>query len=141
MVWVRRFALLVALVGICVFVVLNYSWVFAKRINGEVIEIERVTEPTAILGNRIKEENIHSFAMAIRDDKGVIHTASGEDRQWSVVKKGYCVEALFYRYPPWDLSKGDTFFNARVISMRDCKTAAPAGEAPSAPAAPAPVGE
>lgn len=131
--WIKRLGFLVVLVAICVFVIINYSWVFAKRVSGEVIEIERVTEPTAILGNRVKEENIHSFAMAIRDDKGVIHTASGEDRQWSVVKKGYCVEALFYRYPPWELSKGDTFFNARVVSMSDCgKTAAPpSGEAES----------
>ena len=131
--WVKRLGFLIVLVAISVFVIMNYSWVFAKRVKGEVIEIERVTEPTAILGNRIKEENIHSFAMAIRDDKGVIHTASGEDRQWSVVKKGYCVEALFYRYPPWDLSKGDTFFNARVISMSDCtKAVAPAVSEPAA---------
>lgn len=137
MVWLKRLAVLLFLVGVSVFVIVNYSWVFSKRVKGEVIEIERVTEPTAILGNRIKEEQIHSFAMAIRDDKGVIHTASGEDRQWSVVKKGYCVEALFYRYPPWDLSKGDTFFNARVISMSDCRK--PGESSPTT--APAAVGE
>lgn len=137
MVWLKRLAVLLFLVGVSVFVIVNYSWVFSKRVKGEVIEIERVTEPTAILGNRIKEEQIHSFAMAIRDNKGVIHTASGEDRQWSVVKKGYCVEALFYRYPPWDLSKGDTFFNARVISMSDCRKP---GE-PSPTTAPPTVGE
>ena len=130
--WIRRFAFLVVLLAIGVFVVMNYSWVFAKRVKGEVIEIERVTEPTAILGNRIKEENIHSFAVAIKDDKGTIHTASGEDRQWSVVKKGYCVEALFYSYPPWDLDKGGTYFNARVISMSDCAKSAIVPVTPSA---------
>ena len=135
--WLKRFGMAVVVAAITAFVILNYSWVFSKRISGEVIEIERVTEPTAILGNRIKEEQIHSYSMAIRDDKGTIHTASGEDRQWSVVKKGYCVEALFYRYPPWDLSKGGTFFNARVLTMSDCSKK-PA-ETPPAPAPEAPV--
>ena len=118
--WLKRVLLVVIVAVITIFVVQNYSWVFSKRIKGEVIEIERVTEPTAILSNRVTEEQIHSYAMAIRDEHGEIHTASGEDRQWSVVKKGYCVEAMFYRYPPWDLARAGTFFNARVLSMRDC---------------------
>lgn len=118
--WIRRLGFVIAIAAITTLVIMNYSWVFSKRVKGEVIEIERVTEPTAILGNKIKDEQIHSYAMAIRDEKGTIHTASGEDRQWSVVKKGYCVEALFYPYPPWDLDKGNTYFNARVLSMSDC---------------------
>lgn len=126
--WVRRSIFIVILIAIGIFVATNYSWVFAKKVSGEVIEIERITEPTAILGNRATEEQLHSYAMAIRDSDGLIHTASSEDRQWGIVKKGYCVDALFYRYPPWDLSKGGTFFNARMDGMRECKTA------PTAPA-------
>ena len=123
--WVRRSIFIAILIAIGVFVATNYSWVFAKRVSGEVIEIERITQPTAILGNRVTEEQLHSYAVAIRDVDGNIHTATSEDRQWGIAKKGYCVEAMFYRYPPWDLSKGGTFFNARMDSMRECKTAPP----------------
>ncbi len=122
--WLKRSIFMAILIAVGVFVATNYAWVFAKKVRGEVIEIERITEQTAILGNRATEEQLHSYAMAIRDDQGVIHTASSEDRQWGIVKKGYCVEALFYRYPPWDLSKGGTFFNARMDSMRECKPGA-----------------
>lgn len=133
--FVKRLGYLFIVVLAVFFVITNYSWVFSKRIKGEVIEIERVMEPTAILGSRIKDDQIHSFAVAIRDDKGEIHTASGTDQQWSVAKKGYCIDALFYRYPPWDLDKGGTFFNARVLSMSDCKKVDTQNSAPAAPAA------
>lgn len=73
--WVRRSIFIVILIAIGIFVATNYSWVFAKKVSGEVIEIERITEPTAILGNRATEEQLHSYAMAIRDSDGLIHTA------------------------------------------------------------------
>jgi hypothetical protein len=63
-----------------------------------------------------------SFAIAIRDQKGTIHTASAEDRQWAVVEKGQCVEAKFFPYPPWNLDKSGTFFGARLLKLYDCKS-------------------
>ncbi len=120
------FLVLLIICGAGVFVFTNYSWVFAKRVHGEILEMERVTNPTAILG-RGSEELMHSYAVMIRGDDGKIYTASSEDRQWQVARKGYCVEALLYVYPPWNLSKGGTYYNARLDRVELCpgKTAPP----------------
>ncbi len=100
-----------------------YSFIFAKKFKGEVVGIERVTQPTAILGSRIDPSNVYSFAIAIRDkEKGEIYTASSEDRQWAVVQKGQCAEAKFFPYPPWDIEKADTYYNARLLRLYDCES-------------------
>ncbi|MAV91336.1 MAG: hypothetical protein CL676_07925 [Bdellovibrionaceae bacterium] len=112
--------LMFLVVGAGFFVIFNYSWVFSKTIQGEIIEMERITEPTAILGAQTKESQIHSYAVLIQDRDGEMYTSSAEDRQWQVAKKGYCVIATLYRYPPWDLNKGGTFFNARVRKLYRC---------------------
>ncbi len=119
----------------------NYSYLFSKTIAGEIIELERVTDPSAIVsGAGLQPSQLYSFAVAIRDESGQIHTASAEDRQWAVAKKGYCVEAKFYPYPPWNLEKSGTYHNARLIQMMDCKTKAPTTPEPIATATPeAPV--
>lgn len=101
-------------------VIANYSFVFSKKVKGEVVEVERVVEPTAILGRNIPAEQIFSFAVMIRAEDGTIFSASSEDRQWAVAKKGYCVEARFYPYPPWDFEKLDTYYNARLLRVYDC---------------------
>lgn len=125
-------------------VVKNYSWIFAKSVEGEIFKVERVTDPTMIVGNVANNASaMHSFAVAIRTTDGQIYTASSEDRQWAVVIPGCKVKALFFRYPFWELQKTGTFFNARLDDMRDCPTgqnAAPALEAvPAAAPAAAPV--
>ena len=99
---------------------LNYSWVFAKRVTGKIIEVERVTSANAILSPRVTEEQLHSYAILIQGDDGKLYTASSEDRKWQVAKKGYCVETLLYRYPPWDFNKANTFFNARLDELKIC---------------------
>ena len=133
---------ILALVGL--FVVTNYSWVFSKRIRGEILNVERVTEQTAILGNRTTEAQLHTYSILIQGEDGRMYTSSSEDSQWQVAKKGYCVEALLYRYPPWRLSLANTFFNARLSELYNCKTKAPASpgatpadEAPSESSTPA----
>ena len=110
----------VVLVGFLGFMLINYySFIFSKKVNGEILEIERVTSPTAILGT-VPSEQVFSFAVAIKQDDGEILTASTEDRQWAVAKKGMCVESRFYPYPPWDLKKSGTYANARLIRLKDC---------------------
>ncbi len=102
------------------FMVSNWSWVFSKRVKGEIIAVERVTEPTAILSSRVSESQMHSYSVLIKGEDGKLYTASTEDRQWQVAKPGYCVEALLYRYPPWDLKRANTYFNARLDELREC---------------------
>lgn len=99
-----------------------YSFVFAKTVKGEVMRVERVNTADAILGSKnIPNAQLFSFSIAIRDEKGQIHTASTEDRQWAVVSAGQCAEARFFPYPPWQLEKGSTYFGARLEKLYDCK--------------------
>lgn len=107
------------LVGAGIFVVTNFAWIFSKNVQGEVIEIERITTPEAVLGS-VTRSQLHSYAVLIQDREGVMFTASSEDRQWQVVKKGFCVLATLYRYPPWDLERGGTFYNARLKQVYKC---------------------
>lgn len=109
--------------GLVGFVLINYySFIFSKKIEGQVFEIRRVNQPNLVVGNAsyVNPGVMHSYAVAIRTLKGEIITASGEDRKWEVVQKGICVNATFYPYPPWNLEKGGTYFNARLNEMKEC---------------------
>jgi hypothetical protein len=113
---------LVLIVIVAGYVCINYySYVFAHTIKGQIVAVERVNENTTILSGRtIDPSQLFSFAIAIKGLDGEIATASSEDRQWAVAQKGQCAEAKFYPYPPWDLDKGGTYYNARLIRLFDC---------------------
>ena len=117
------FILLLVLAASVYTVIAYYPYVFAKHLEGVVVGVERVTQPTAIIGSgrSIPPEQLYSFAVAIRDDKtSEIFTASSEDRQWAVVVKGQCAEAKFFPYAPWDLDKAGTYSGARLLRLYDC---------------------
>lgn len=109
-----------------------YDFLFASEIKGVVVNVDRVTQPQAIItggGNgAIPPAQLYSFAVAIRDEKGEIHTASSEDRQWAVVQSGQCAEAKFFPYPPWQLDRAGTYHGARLLRLFECgnKSATPA---------------
>ena len=120
--------LAIALLILTVFVLIRfYSFIFAKKITGEVIAIDRVTQATTIVTpstnqiNAINPAQLYSFAVAIKNKQGEIFTSSSEDRQWAIVQKGNCVEAKFFPYPFWELDKGNTYFGARLERLFDCK--------------------
>src|SRR5665213_1685937 len=87
---------------------------------------------------------MYSYSVLIQGDDGHLYSSATEDRQWQVIKKGYCVEALLFRYPPWVLDRAGTFFNARLKDVRICpgQTSLPENSPGPAgpPAAPQPAG-
>jgi hypothetical protein len=100
-----------------------YSVIFSKTVKGEIMNVERVEIPVALVAHA--ESNItskvFSFAIGIKDEKtGEILTASSEDRQWAVAQKGQCAEAVYLPYPPWNFTKRNTFFGARLIKLTEC---------------------
>lgn len=99
-----------------------YSYVFARSVKGEVVGIDRVTQPTSIIGpgSQIPSSQIFSFAIAIKEASGEIVTSSSEDRQWAVVEKGQCVEAKYFPYTPWEFDKAGTFYGARLLKIYSC---------------------
>lgn len=118
--WIIISVVALLLVGAGFVSVKWYSYVFAKSVDGEILKVERVTQPEAIIGSNVPSAQVFSFAIAIRDKKGEIHTASSEDRQWAVAEKGQCVEAKFYPYAPWQLDKAGTYFGARLMRLYAC---------------------
>lgn len=101
----------------------NYSVIFAKSVVGEITRVERIEIPVALMQGANSDFNskVFSFAVGIKDKMtGEIYTASSEDRQWAVAEKGQCAEAKFLPYPPWDLTKKDTYFGARLVKLYEC---------------------
>ncbi len=113
----------VFLIGCSAYVFVEYyHLIFSKSIKGKVIKVSKVNDMIAVMGNGgPANAQVYSFAVAIKTSEGVIFTSSSEDRQWAAVTDGFCVEAKLYPYPPWNLEKADTFYNARLIHMMDCK--------------------
>jgi hypothetical protein len=137
--FLKILVLVAVLLVVGALVITNYSWVFAKRVSGVVVDVERVTDPTAIIGGRATEAQMYSYSILIQGDDGHLYASSSEDRQWQVVKKGYCIDALLFRYPPWVLDKANTFFNARLRDVRICpgQSALPETPPPAKPGEPA----
>ncbi|AHZ84703.1 hypothetical protein Bb109J_c2012 [Bdellovibrio bacteriovorus] len=114
---------LVVLVLILWAVLANYSVIFSKTVIGEITSVERVEIPVALVtraeGNITSQ--VFSFAIGIKDTKtNEIFTASSEDRQWAVAQPGQCAEAVFLPYPPWQFTKKDTYFGARLVKLHEC---------------------
>lgn len=99
-----------------------YSYVFAKTVTGEIINVERVPPSSTVISTTgtIPAAQLFSFAVAIRTQEGEIFTASTEDRQWAVAQKGQCAEVRFLPYEPWELEKAGTFHGARLLKLMDC---------------------
>jgi len=114
--------LILILAGAGFLTVRFYPYIFSKDVNGEIVKVERVSQNEAIItnGQNIPASQMFSFAVAIRDEKGEIFTASSEDRQWAVAQTGQCVEAKFYPYAPWELDKSGTYHGARLLKLSDC---------------------
>lgn len=141
LIWMKSLkSLIVVLIG--AFVILlasglfiqHYSWLFAKRIRGQVIEIESSAVPSTQTTNGSSETAPTTvFTVLIEASDGKMYTSTTTDEQWKVVRKGYCAQVLLYRYPPWDLERAGTFFNARLRQLYRCDEA---GGPPKMEAAP-----
>jgi hypothetical protein len=140
--FLKVLVVVVVLLAVGGLVISNYAWVFSKRVTGKVVDVERVTDPTAIISSRVTEAQMYSYSVLIQGDDGHLYTASSEDRKWQVVKKGYCVEALLFRYPPWMLERANTFYNAQVKDVKVCpgETTLPETPAEKPTERPAPPG-
>jgi hypothetical protein len=120
--YVTLFLILIIVAAGAFLTVRYYSYIFAKTVTGEIVKVERVNQNEAIItGRPVAPMQMFSFAVAIRDDQGEIHTASSEDRQWAVAQEKQCATAKFFPYPPWDLDKSGTYHGARLVRLFDCQ--------------------
>ena len=129
--WIAGLSALFLVVGyVCI---AYYPYVFAKTVSGRILRVEPVAPAVQAIvtsspggGNNAGSTQsnlpaqVFSFAVAIRDEKGEIHTSSTEDRQWAVAQAGQCVKATFFPYAPWKFEKSGTFHGARLEKLYDC---------------------
>ncbi len=117
--WIKKSLALLIVVSIIVWIfIFNWSFVFKKKIVGEVVAVEKVAGVMTVITNSQDPVNpqAFSFSVALKDLKtSEIHMASSEDRKWAAVQKGNCAVAAFFPYPPWNLNKGTTDHNARLL--------------------------
>ena len=116
----KKYTIIVLVIVLFVWIfAFNWSFVFKKRVVGEVVAVEKVNSSAiAVVTNSNEPLNsqVFSFSVGIKDQKsGEIHMASSEDRQWAAVQKGNCVVAAYFPYPPWELTKANTSHNARLL--------------------------
>ncbi|MFN8845814.1 MAG: hypothetical protein ACK5V3_14125 [Bdellovibrionales bacterium] len=107
-----------------------WSYIFAKDVEGQIIKVERLVDPmaVAVMGNGTgPSSKVFSFAVAVKDSQsGEIMTGSTEDRQWAAVDgEGFCAQARFFPYPPWQFDKAGTYFGVRLLKMWSCADSKP----------------
>ena len=120
--YIKAILLAVAVVLIGYLYIHFFSYIHSKKVEGVIVRVERVDLNVALMQEPNAKVNpqMFSFAVAIKDKAGEIFTASAEDRQWAVATAGQCVEARFYPYPPWNLDKAGTYYNARLERLFEC---------------------
>ncbi|MDX9730444.1 MAG: hypothetical protein RBT63_01620 [Bdellovibrionales bacterium] len=118
----KRLFVLLVLVGVGFILVTYYSYIFSRTVVGRIDNVARVTGVTAMIGGArsLTESQLHLFSVSIRQPNGEMITAISEDGQWAIAKSGLCVKAKYYPYPPWNLKRAGTYFNARLLTMADC---------------------
>lgn len=116
--YLKKFIVVIVLFIVVWALFSNWSFIFKKRIVGEVSTVESTDKAFAVIANSKNPLNpqVFSYSIAIKDlHSGEIHMASSEDRKWGAVEKGNCVVAAYFPYPPWKLDKGTTDYNARLL--------------------------
>lgn len=125
--YLKRFSLLL-IIGLAGWVFVNYySYIFSRKVVGVVVDVKQIDTNVALMQvtgatqDRLNPALYSAYSVAIKETSGEIVTSSAEDRQWAVVHPGNCAEAIYYPYPPWRLDKGNTYFNARLEKLTECK--------------------
>lgn len=106
--WLISFLAFVLLLGGGYVVVVYYSYVFSKSVEGRVVGVKRE--------DRYEE----SYVVAIRTQDGNIYTTHSEDAQWALVRVGQCAKAKYLPYPPWNFKESGTYFGAKLLNLREC---------------------
>lgn len=124
--FIKKVSLIILFLFVFVWIfIFNWSFVFKKKVIGEVTAVQKVEGMLTVITNSTEPVNpqAFSFSIAIRDLKtSEIHMASSEDRKWAAVQKGNCVVAAYFPYPPWNLKKGTTDHNARLLrNFENCE--------------------
>lgn len=131
----RYLKFLLIVIVVCLlgyFFVAYYSFIFSRKVVGKIEKVEKVQLNVALMtsaGTAAQKLNneMYSFAVAIRQADGEIVTSSATDRQWAVAQPGQCAVAIYYPFPPWQLYKTSTYYGAKLEKLYDCQASATSG--------------
>lgn len=131
----RYLKFLLIVIVVCLlgyFFVTYYSFIFSRKVVGKIEKVEKVQLNVALMtsaGTAAQKLNneMYSFAVAIRQADGEIVTSSATDRQWAVAQPGQCAVAIYYPFPPWQLYKTSTYYGAKLEKLYDCQASAAPG--------------
>jgi hypothetical protein len=125
---IRNFLAFIIVFGAVTYVVVAfYPYLFSRHIKGKITGVEKIVTPMTLVtvNGQDPSSQMFSYAVGIQDEKTKeILTASTEDRQWAVATVGLCAEAQFFPYPPWNLKKWGTYYNARLTKLHECEPTA-----------------
>ena len=131
----RYLKFLLIVIVVCLlgyFFVAYYSFIFSRKVVGKIEKVEKVQLNVALMtsaGTAAQKLNneMYSFAVAIRQADGEIVTSSATDRQWAVAQPGQCAVSIYYPFPPWQLYKTSTYYGAKLEKLYDCQASAAPG--------------
>lgn len=97
----------------------GYPYVFAREVTGTLESVEAALPGGTVVTNA--STTAFSAGVMIREADGNYITFSTEDRQWATLreKQGICVTAKIFPYGWWNLSRGRTYYNGRLLGVRD----------------------
>lgn len=101
-----------------------YGWAYSEEKSGQLQSVESaIPEGGLIAGSG---NAIFSAAVSMKLEDQSYLTFSTDDRQWAVYRgekaRGKCATVKVYPYAPWNISKGGTFHNGRLLKVWDCSS-------------------
>jgi len=91
----------------------GYKFTTQSTFEGTVENCESLN-PGQIISGENMSNKVFSFSLSV-DVGDEFVTFSSEDRQFATVKSGDRVKFRVFKYPPWDFSKGGTYYEGRLL--------------------------
>lgn len=91
----------------------TYKLFSQKTYTGTVEACEKLNPGQVLTGKNINDK-VFSFSLSVDVGEEFI-TFSSEDRQFASVNKNDKIKFKVFKYPPWNLSKGGTFYGGRLL--------------------------
>ncbi|MCB9815844.1 prepilin-type N-terminal cleavage/methylation domain-containing protein [Candidatus Nomurabacteria bacterium] len=120
--------IVVAILGILVAILAGvggaglYGWAFSEEKSGQLQSVESAIPEGGLIA--ATGSAVFSAAVSMKLEDQSYLTFSTDDRQWAVYRgdkaRGKCATVKVYPYAPWNISKGGTFHNGRLLKVWDC---------------------
>lgn len=90
-----------------------YKFLTQKTFEGIVENCEPLNPGQIISGEKLNTK-VFSFSLSVDVGEEFV-TFSSEDRQFATVKSKNRIKFKVFQYPPWDFTKGGTYYGGRLL--------------------------